>query len=268
MQGTLPLTNQNITGEAPKLLPGSSIAFSPAPGANAVTTSQTGIGKEHPDGRWYYLFLRNKDLKRYISILTGRKPLKVRNASGEAEERYYSYKVFSYTTVDHKKRFEQCGYTKEEYIRRRDSAYTAKEAFATDSAQQLNELTDEKEVTGDGYLFVCAPLEELNFILIHLYPRQYLVTQYKGYGAASIPQKQMEEFIYLYESMPYNLELMERPLEAYALRKQRIRITGGIFRGKEGCLMRLHRNTRMVLAFGNLTVAINHIHAFPFEKID
>ena len=47
-----------------------------------------------------------------------------------------------------------------------------------------------------------------------------------------------------------------------------IRITGGVFRGKEGCIMRLHRNTRLVFAFGNMTVAVSYLHAFPFEKID
>ena len=49
--------------------------------------------------------------------------------------------------------------------------------------------------------------------------------------------------------MPYNIELMNRPLEDYLQKKQKIRITGGVFRGKEGCIMRLHRNTRLVFAF-------------------
>lgn len=49
---------------------------------------------------------------------------------------------------------------------------------------------------------------------------------------------------------------------------QKIRITGGVFRGKEGCIMRLHRNTRLVFAFGNMTVAVSYLHAFPFEKIE
>ena len=74
--------------------------------------------------------------------------------------------------------------------------------------------------------------------------------------------------IYLYESMPYNIELMNRPLEDYLQKKQKIRITGGVFRGKEGCIMRLHRNTRLVFAFGNMTVAVSYLHAFPFEKIE
>ena len=263
----LPLSNQNITSEAPRLLPRSSIAFGSDSGSNRATTSLAGVGKEHPDDKWYYLFLSNKELKRYVEVFTGRKTVAIETLSGTKEEKRFCFKVFSYTTADHKKRFD-CSYSKEEYIRRRESALAVREAFATGSAEKLNALTDEKEITGDGYLFVCAPLEDLNLILVNMFPRQYLATNYKSYGAAVIPGKQMEEFIYLYESMPYNIELMDKPLEAYTMKKQKIRITSGIFKGKEGCIMRLHRNTKLVFAFGNMTVAIGYLHAFPFEKID
>ena len=264
----LPLKDQNITSKAPKLLLSSSIAFSSDPGSNQGVASLMGEGKEYSDGKWYYLFLHNKELKRYIEIFTGKKTVIVKTQSGVEEERRFCFKVFSYTTADHKKRFEQCPYNKEAYAERRESALAVREAFATGSTQKLNALTNEKEIIGDGYLFVCAPLEELNLILVNMTPRQYLATNYKSYSAAVIPHRQMEEFIYLYESMPYNIELMERPLEDYIQKKQKIRITSGIFKGKEGCIMRLHRNTKLVFAFGNMTVAISYLHAFPFEKID
>ena len=264
----LPLKDQNITSKAPKLLLSSSIAFSSDPGSNQGVASLMGEGKEYSVGKWYYLFLHNKELKRYIEIFTGKKTVIVKNRSGVEEERRFCFKVFSYTTADHKKRFEQCPYNKEAYAERRESALAVREAFATGSTQKLNALTNEKEIMGDGYLFVCAPLEELNLVLVNMTPRQYLATNYKSYSAAVIPHRQMEEFIYLYESMPYNIELMERPLEDYIQKKQKIRITSGIFKGKEGCIMRLHRNTKLVFAFGNMTVAISYLHAFPFEKID
>lgn len=90
-----------------------------------------------------------------------------------------------------------------------------KEAFATGSTQKLNALTNEKGIEGNGWLFVCAPLGQLECILSAMLPRQYLVTDYNTHRAAVIPQRQMEEFIYLYESMPYNIELMNWPLEDY-----------------------------------------------------
>ena len=79
-----------------------------------------------------------------------------------------------------------------------------------DTTQKLNTLTNEKGIEGNGWLFVCAPLGQLECILSAMLPRQYLVTDYNTHRAAVIPQRQMEEFIYLYESMPYNIELMNR----------------------------------------------------------
>ena len=112
--------------------------------------------------------------------------------------------------------YKKIRFTFQEYFRRMNEdpkrwsqPFAVKEAFATGSVQKLNALTDEKEITGDGYLFVCAPLDELNFILAHLFPRQYLAKDRNSYSVAVIPHRQMEEFIYLYESMPYNIELME-----------------------------------------------------------
>ena len=264
----LSYNNQNIASEAPKLLLCSSIASGSDLGSNEGITPMAGIGKEYPELGWYYLYLSNKELKRYISVFSGRKAVRLRTPSGTVEERFFCFKVFSYTATDHRKRFEQCAYTKEEYTARRDSARVVKEAFATGSTQKLNTLTNEKGIEGNGWLFVCAPLGQLECILSAMLPRQYLVTDYNTHRAAVIPQRQMEEFIYLYESMPYNIELMDKPLEEYIQKKQKIRITGGVFQGKEGCIMRLHRNTKLVFAFGNMTVAISYLQAFPFEKVE
>ena len=54
--------NQDITSEAPKLLLCSSIASASDPGSNAVTKPQAGIGKEHPELSWYYMYLSYKEL--------------------------------------------------------------------------------------------------------------------------------------------------------------------------------------------------------------
>ena len=121
--------NQNITGKAPRLLPCSSIASCPDQGSDLITTSQTGEEKEYPDHKWYYMFLRNRELKRYIEIFTGRRAVMINTRSGMKEERYFCFKVFSYTSADHKRRFERCPYSKEEYAARRESAFAVKEAF-------------------------------------------------------------------------------------------------------------------------------------------
>ena len=130
--------NQNITGKAPRLLPCSSIASCPDQGSDLITTSQTGEEKEYPDHKWYYMFLRNRELKRYIEIFTGRRAVMINTRSGIKEERYFCFKVFSYTSADHKRRFERCPYSKEEYAARRESAFAVKEAFATGSRNRRN----------------------------------------------------------------------------------------------------------------------------------
>ena len=107
--------NQDITSEAPKLLLCSSIASASDPGSNAVTKPQAGIGKEHPELSWYYMYLPYKELKRYIAVFSGRKAVKLRTSEGITEECYFCFKVFSYTEAGHRKRFEQCDYTKQEY---------------------------------------------------------------------------------------------------------------------------------------------------------
>ena len=151
------LSNQDITGEAPKLLLCSSIASVSDQGSNEGITPMAGIGKEHPELSWYYLYLSNKDLKRYISVFSGRKAVRFRTPSGTVEEKFFCFKVFSYTATDHRKRFEQCAYTKEEYTVRRDSARIVKEAYDTGSHQQLNALTNYTGVEGKGWLFGWDP---------------------------------------------------------------------------------------------------------------
>ena len=82
----LPSDNQNITSEAPKLLLCSSIASGSDLGSNEGITPMAGIGKEYPELGWYYLYLSNKELKRYISVFSGRKAVRLRTPSGTVEE--------------------------------------------------------------------------------------------------------------------------------------------------------------------------------------
>ena len=87
--------NQDITSEAPKLLLSSSIASVSDPGSNAGIKPQAGIGKEHPELPWYYMYLSYKELKRYIAVFSGRKAVKLRTSEGPAEDRYFCFKIFS-----------------------------------------------------------------------------------------------------------------------------------------------------------------------------
>ena len=55
------LSNQDITGEAPKLLLCSSIASSSDLGSNEGITPMAGIGKEYPELGWDYRIFPTKN---------------------------------------------------------------------------------------------------------------------------------------------------------------------------------------------------------------
>ena len=42
---------------------------------------------------------------------------------------------------------------------------------------------------------------------------------------------------------------------------------GGVFRGKRDVSCVCTAIQRLVFAFGNMTVAVSYLHAFPFEKL-
>lgn len=263
------LINQDIASKAPKSLHCSSIAYSLDLGSNHETTSQMGEEEKYSTAKWYYMFLRNREMRRYMDIFTGKSEFMLPQQDDKAPKvaKRYQFKVFPYTSTEHKRRLEQCPYSKDAYKEHLDATQAVKEAFTTNDIDKFNAITV-ADIRGDGYLFVCAPLHQLQEILVNMQPRHYLAIRYKTSEPATISDTEMPEFIYLYESMPYNIELMAHPLEEYVKTKQKIRITGGVFRGKEGYIMRLHRNSHLVLTFGNMTIAISYLHAFPYEKVD
>ena len=80
----LSYNNQNIASEAPKLLLCSSIASVSDQGSNKGVTPLAGIGKEHPELNWYYLYLPNKELKRKKDTFVSRYFPILRRTTGNA----------------------------------------------------------------------------------------------------------------------------------------------------------------------------------------
>ena len=185
----LPSDNQNITSEAPKLLLCSSIASGSDLGSNEGVTPLAGIGKEYPELSWYYLYLSNKELKRYISVFSGRKAVRFRTLSGSVEEEFFCFKVFSYTAADHRKRFEQCAYTKEEYTARRDSnrAVLKHHAEYYSTPAEVTGLLNDMAVyvVRDKEKFIAANLEEIRTA----YSWEHLVDEHEKYFEWLLAQK-------------------------------------------------------------------------------
>lgn len=232
-----------------------------------------GVEKECSKAKWYYMFLRNAEMKRYANIFTGKEKVavKVGNKNSEDsddEKRTFHFTVCPYTTRNHKERFEKCSYTKEEFEERKKKAELIASAFDNGFIEKLNDLIDIDSIKGDGYLFVYANKEDLDLVLANTLPRQYLITDNTTRQPVVIPANEMHVFLYFYQSMPYNIEILEHSLEEFTKKKTKIRITAGVFAGKEGYLMKLHKNSRLVFALGSMTIAVSYLGAFPFEKVE
>ena len=139
------LSNQDITGEAPKLLLCSSIASGSDLGSNEGITPMAGIGKEYPELGWYYLYLSNKELKRYISVFSGRKAVRLRTPSGTVEERFFLLQgVFLTLPPIIGNVSSNVLIPKEEYTARRDSAPGGERGFCY-RLHSETECVDERE---------------------------------------------------------------------------------------------------------------------------
>lgn len=214
--------------------------------------------------KWHYLLLRSKEIKQFNALFTGRDKLMVRE--GDRLVNYtFKFKTFIYTVVGHRKRVESCKYTEEEYQERVASAEkTINDIDVTDSEDNTENDID---LIGGGYLFIYAPFDKLSKALNMIQPRKRLVIDFSTRKPAIIPNNQMKDFIFMYETMPWNVSFMQRPISDYAKAHQRIRITGGALKGAEGYIVRLHRDRSLVFSFGNITLAISGIHTFPFEPV-
>lgn len=214
---------------------------------------------------WYYLLLNSRDLKLFSELLSGVKSYKVREYQGTRMYRF-KFQTFIYTTADHRKRMEKCVYSESEFQKHMDSVsrdLSDMEAGGESAEQDYGE----RESTGGGFLFVHAPVRKLNKILGMIVPHRFVARDFVTRKAARIPDVQMKEFIQIYESLPWNINILKYPISRYADTRHRIRITGGVLKGLEGFIVRIHKDRNLVFSFGSMTLAIGGIHAIPFKVI-
>src|SRR5574344_497496 len=242
--------NQDITSKAMTLLD-SRIAPVSAPGATREPRLDEGIqtisSGEQSD--WYFLLLRSKEINRFNELLSRQ------------------FTTFMYTALDHRRRIQNCLYTEAAYTQSIQAAERAMEQLEESAAQNTPKAIRE-DIAGGGYLFVNAPLKKLQQALEQILPRKLLMMDFATRKPARIPASQMKNFIFFYETMPWNLQFMQHPISDYARKRDRVRITGGSLQGAEGYIVRQHRDRCLVFAFGNMTLSISGIHSFPFEKVE
>ncbi len=241
--------SQNIKSVARKSLMVSSNAIDSAK-RQPITATDKPEGEIHSVGyKWYYMYLRHGDIIRYKNNV-----LK-------------NFTTYIYTTTDHKHRYEDCHYTVEEYRQHRAAAQHAIDILDGKIKDAGTKDINHTAMAGSGFLFIYGEVTQINQALKQEYPAERLAIDRNTRKETVIPDDQMRQFIYLYEAMPWKLEIMNCNLEEYVKTRQRIRITAGVMAGKEGYLMRIHRELRLCFALSNMTVSITDMHAFPFERV-
>jgi hypothetical protein len=213
---------------------------------------------------WYFLKLSGKDMKLFCELLSGARPYKVREYQRTVVYRFL-FKTFVYTTANHRKRMEDCTYSETEFQKHMSAS-----RYISDFEGQAGQEGAGKKMpenAGGGYLFVYAPIRKLNKVLRMITPHRFAAMDFITHKAARIPDGQMKDFVQIYESLPWDINILKYPISRYAGTHQRIRITGGVLKGLEGFIVRMHRDRNLVFSFGSMTLSIGGIHALPFKVI-
>lgn len=115
-----------------------------------------------------------------------------------------------------------------------------------------------------GLIFVHGRKKEcISLINDYGYPMRY-VRDFSSRSLLRVPDKQMEDFIYLVEQHENEIEVLPHDLR----RGDRVRVVAGSFAGIEGELVRIAGHRRVVVRIDNLfTVATVYIPGSYLEKI-
>lgn len=115
-----------------------------------------------------------------------------------------------------------------------------------------------------GLIFVHGRKKEcISLINDYGYPMRYL-RDFSSRSLLRVPDKQMEDFIYLVENHENEIEVLPHDLR----RGDRVRVVAGSFAGIEGELVRIAGHRRVVVRIDNLfTVATVYIPGSYLEKI-
>ena len=121
--------------------------------------------------------------------------------------------------------------------------------------------------TVSGLVFVRGTARQLQQYLDRRFEGLHLVNDCSTGRPAVIPHARMEVFMRVMAHDPARVRLLLHPLQRYADGNTRLRIVSGFLAGLEGYIVRINRDRCLVLAIGNMTVAIGGIHLEQFEIV-
>lgn len=122
--------------------------------------------------------------------------------------------------------------------------------------------------TISGLLFVQGEEKDVKTYLSRFFPALHLANDCSTGQTAVIPNYVMQPFITLSMLNPTRIRILMNPIGRYAQRNPLLRITSGPLAGLEGYMVRIDRDRRLVIAVGDMTVAISGVHKETFENLD
>lgn len=115
-----------------------------------------------------------------------------------------------------------------------------------------------------GLVFVQGAPDSIKAYLKEELPNHFLSNDCSTKRTAVIRDSEMQFFMRTMEVEPTRIRFMEKPYEYYGKYYPQVQMTSGPFVGKEGFIIRIHRDRHFVMQFGNMAIAVSGLHKESF----
>lgn len=122
--------------------------------------------------------------------------------------------------------------------------------------------------TISGLIFIQGDVADIKKYLQENFTGLYLANDCATGETAVIRDSVMQPFMKLMKLGTSQIRFMLKPISEYAKGNPLLRITSGIFEGLEGYVVRIDRDRKLVMAIGDMTVAVSGVHKESFEKVE
>lgn len=126
-------------------------------------------------------------------------------------------------------------------------------------------IMKEEKPTISGLVFLQGTTNQLRSFLSLNFPKYYLVNNCSTGKAASIPDNLMRPFMKIMSEEPERITFLRDPFIKFAKDHVKLRVLTGIFKGREGYVVRVLRDRQLVMDFCGYAVAISNVHREDFE---
>lgn len=136
------------------------------------------------------------------------------------------------------------------------------------SAKSGESSYEKVKPTINGLIFIQGEMSGIKKYLQENFSGLYLANDCAKGETAVIRDSVMQPFMRLMKLGTSQIRFMLKPISEYAKGNPLLRITSGIFEGLEGYVVRIDRDRKLVMAIGDMTVAVSGVHKESFEKVE